>query len=112
VMHRARLDEEPDGRALFAIDLDVGESGTTDEVDPGRGNEATRDSDRFDRLIQGPGANGLDLNDAALSDDSGECAGHGVRTRFARDFQDFHWCLLAAMLLRDALRIGSDLWRD
>src|SRR5581483_1095318 len=99
------LDGEADRRAPLALDLDVGERRDADEIDPRWRDVAPSNRDGLDRLVEGAGADDLDLDAAHLPDDSSQCPGHRVGVGPGGHFQDFHgraflwgteWCVSGA----------------
>src|SRR4051812_41549100 len=60
----AVADAEADGGAALAVDLDVGERRDAHQIDAGGGDVAAGDGQRLDGLVEGAGADHLDLDDA------------------------------------------------
>jgi hypothetical protein len=74
-MRRARFHEEANRGALFAVDLDVGECGSADQVEAHGRDKTAGDGYGLDGLVEGSRADYLDLDDPLLADDTGESAG-------------------------------------
>ena len=74
-MHIAGLDEQPDGGALLAIDLDVGKRRNAGKFDSGGRHEPPSDSNRLDSLVEGAGADRLNLGRSLLTNNASERAG-------------------------------------
>src|SRR5207302_1416725 len=82
--------EEADAGALLAVDRDVDEGGDADQVDAAGGDVAPGDGDRLDGLVDGSGADRLDLDLVRAPDDTGDRSGDGDRLGRCRDLEDFH----------------------
>jgi hypothetical protein len=69
----ARFDDETYGGALFPADIDGGELGEADDVNPIFLKVTTGDGDRFNSLVYGPCADCLHFGSLVLANDSGDC---------------------------------------
>jgi hypothetical protein len=69
----ARLYDEADGGAFFPTDIDSGELGDADDVNPIFLEVTTGDGDRFNSLVNGSCADRLHLGSLVLADDSSDC---------------------------------------
>src|SRR5207244_2149516 len=87
----ACFDEEADPGALLPVDGDVDEGRDPHQVDAAGGNVAARDGDGLDRLVDGPGADGLDLDLPLAADHPGDGAGDRHGLGGCGDLENFHW---------------------
>jgi hypothetical protein len=69
----ARFDDETYGSALFTADIDGGELGEADNINPIFLKVTTGDGNRFNSLVYGPSADRLHFGSLVLADDSGDC---------------------------------------
>src|SRR3990170_3296122 len=86
----AGLDDQPDGGAFLAFDVDRGEFRETDDVDPVLQQVAAGNRDRLDGLIDGAGADGLNLRPPMLPHHPGNSTGDGRGSGTGRDLDDVH----------------------
>jgi hypothetical protein len=84
------MHEKADGRALGAIDVDVGKGRHTHEVNSRRGKKTARNGDSFDGLIERASTDCLKFDLSLVSYDTGDRSGHGVRLALGRHPQRFH----------------------
>src|SRR3989304_10147808 len=86
----AGLDDQPDGGAFLTFDVDRSEFRETDHVDPVLQQVAAGDCDRLDGLVDGAGADGLNLRPPMLTHHPGNGTGDGRGSGTGRDLDDVH----------------------
>src|SRR5207248_1928730 len=86
----ANLHQQSDACALLAVDRDVYEGGDADQLQPAGRHVAPGDRDGLDGLVDGPGADGLNLHPRLRADHARDGARHRDRLRGRRDLQHLH----------------------
>lgn len=96
------VDDELDGSADFFVNLDIHELGNAGNQDAIGFEVAGGEDEGFDRLVDGAGADGLDLGVPVLADDAGDGSGN-CRCTGVRGYLDHvHVYLPASMKGGDA----------
>src|SRR4029077_19721033 len=88
------LHEQPDTGPLFAVDGDVDEGRDAHQIKASGGYVTPRDGDGLDRLVDGAGANRLDLDAPLASDHSRDRTGDRNRLGGGRNLKHLYWSAL------------------
>ena len=71
------VDRETDCRARLPVNEDVGEHRRAGDIKAGRNQKAARNGNGLDSLVDGTGADALDVDGDAIFDHAGNGAGNG-----------------------------------
>jgi len=87
----ADLHHQTHSRPLFAVDGNVDEGRNADKIQSSRGDVATGDRDRLNRLVDRTRSDRLELNPVLGSDYARNRPGYPHWLRGRRDLEYFHW---------------------